>query len=72
MSEISTVHLGQFTDDHANEIAGKLEEAGIAWWYKQPGYLASIWEKGTRLFVDRTRLDEARTIAEGVLGGPIP
>jgi len=27
-----TVHLGQFTRDHANAIAGRLEEAGIVWW----------------------------------------
>ncbi len=64
---ISTVHLGQFTHEHANEIAGKLEEAGIVWWYKQPGYFSSIWEKGTRLFVDDKRLDEARAIAQRVL-----
>ncbi len=64
---ISTVHLGQFTHEHANEIAGALEEAGIVWWYKQPGYFSSIWEKGTRLFVDDKRLDEARAIAQRVL-----
>jgi Putative prokaryotic signal transducing protein len=66
---VSTVHLGQYTNEHANEIAGLLEKAGIAWWFKQPGYFSSIWEKGTRLFVDETRLDEARAIAERVLGG---
>lgn len=64
---VRTVHLGQFTDEHANEIAGKLEEAGIVWWYKQPGYFARLWERGTRLFVDDTRLDEARAIAQRVL-----
>lgn len=68
MSEkVSTTHLGQFTDEHANEIAGKLEEAGIVWWYKQPGYFARLWEKGTRLFVDDSRLDEARAIARDIL-----
>lgn len=72
MSGISTVHLGQFTDEHANDIAGELEKAGIVWWYKQPGWFSSIWEKGTRLFVDATKIDEARVIAERVLGGPIP
>jgi hypothetical protein len=29
---VITVHLGQFTPDHANTIAGRLEEAGIVWW----------------------------------------
>ncbi len=64
---IRTVQLGQFTDEHANDIAGGLEAAGIVWWFKQPGYFASIWEKGTRLFVDDARLDEARAIAQRVL-----
>lgn len=64
---IRTVQLGQFTDEHANEIAGGLEAAGIVWWYKQPGYIASLWEKGTRLFVDDARLEEAQAIARRVL-----
>jgi hypothetical protein len=62
-----TEHLGQFTHEHANEIAGALDKAGITWWYKQPGFFSSIWEKGTHLFVDASRLDEARAIAERVL-----
>lgn len=67
MSDIRTVHLGQFTDEHANEIAGELEKARIVWWYKQPGYFARLWEKGTRLFVDAARLEEAQAIARRVL-----
>lgn len=66
---VSTVHLGQFTREHANAIAGQLEKAGIAWWYKEPGYFSQIWEWGVRLFVDRRRLEEARAIADRVLGG---
>ncbi len=65
--DIRTVHLGQFTHEHANDIAGELEKAGIVWWYKQPGYFSSIWEKGTRLFVDSARLEEAQGIARRVL-----
>ena len=64
---MKTVQLGQFTNEHANEIAGRLEKAEIVWWYKQPGYFASLWEKGTRIFVDDERLDEARAIAQRVL-----
>ena len=64
---IRTVQLGQFTDEHANEIAGELEAAGIVWWFKQPGYFARIWEKGTRLYVDDTRLGDAQAIARRVL-----
>jgi hypothetical protein len=60
---ISTVHLGQYTRETANEIAGALEEAGIVWWYKEPGWLSVVWEFGVRLFVDRRRLQEAKAIA---------
>lgn len=66
-ADIRTVHLGQFTHEHANDIAGELEKAGIVWWYKQPGYFSSIWEKGTRLFVDSARLEEAQALARKVL-----
>ncbi len=70
--KISTVHLGQYTREHANQIAGELEAAGIVWWYKEPGWIASVWEFGVRLFVDRTRLEEARGIADRVLAGQDP
>ncbi|MFN2526970.1 MAG: hypothetical protein ABR505_12030 [Actinomycetota bacterium] len=69
---VTTVHLGQFTHEHANEIAGELEKAGITWWYKQPGWLSSIWEHGTRLFVDETRVEEARAIADRILQRDAP
>jgi hypothetical protein len=69
---VITVHLGQFTRETANAIAGELEEAGIVWWYKEPGWLSSLWEFGVRLFVDRSRLEEARTIAERVVVGETP
>ncbi len=64
---VTTVQLGQYTNEHANDIAGELEKAGIVWWYKQPGWLSGIWEWGTRVFVDSSRLEEARAIAERVL-----
>lgn len=67
---VETVHLGQFTDEHANEIAGALEEAGIVWWYKQPAFFSRLWERGTRLFVDKARLEEAQAIAARTLAGP--
>jgi hypothetical protein len=65
--DVTTVHLGQFTREHANAIAGELEAAGIVWWYKDPGWLSSLWEHGVRLFVDKDRLAEARQIAERIL-----
>ncbi len=63
---ITTVHLGQYTRETANEIAGELEHAGIVWWYKEPGFFSQIWEFGVRLFVDRARLAEAQSIAERI------
>jgi extradiol dioxygenase family protein len=67
---VITVHLGQFTWDHAHSIAERLEEAGIVWWYKEPGSISRIWEHGVRLFVDRDRFAEARAIVATVLEDP--
>ena len=68
--DVRTVHLGQYTHEHAEAIAGELEAAGIVWWYKAPGVFSQVWERGVRLFVDRERIGEARAIAERVLAGP--
>jgi phosphoribosyl 1,2-cyclic phosphodiesterase len=69
--DVITVYLGSYTHEHADRIAGGLEEAGIVWWYKQPGWLSQLWEFGAvRLFADRARLDEARAIAQAVVGDP--
>jgi hypothetical protein len=65
--DIHTVHLGAYTHAHAEAIAGQLENAGIVWWYKAPGFFSQIWERSVRLFVDRTRLEEAQAIADRVL-----
>lgn len=66
-ANVITTYLGSFTAGHANEIAGELEEAGISWWYKQPGFFSQIWEFGAvRLFVDRERIEEARRIARRI------
>ena len=70
--EIHTVHLGAFTYDHAETIAGELEKAGIVWWYKAPGFFSRIWERSVRLFVDRGRLEEAQAIADRVLASGRP
>ena len=64
-----TVYLGQYSEDHAEAIAGELEEAGIVWWYKRSAGLARLvfadaW--GVRLFVDATRLEEAKAIARRI------
>ena len=64
---LTTVHLGQFTRETANEIAGELEQAGIVWWYKEPGYLSQVWEMGVRLFVDKSRLPEAKAIRDRIV-----
>ncbi|MGQ0668246.1 MAG: hypothetical protein ACT4PO_00990 [Actinomycetota bacterium] len=61
---VVTVYLGQFTREGANRIAGELEKAGIVWWYKEPGLISQIWEYGVRLFVDRNRLADAKSIVD--------
>ncbi len=63
---ISTVHLGQYTRETANAIAEEFEKAGIVWWYKEPGWMAVVWEFGVRLFVDKKRLADAKEIAARV------
>ena len=71
----STVYLGQFSWEHANEIAGRLEGAGIVWWYKQAGAVTSVLfagEWGVRLFVDKDRLADAQAIAAEVVAASPP
>jgi hypothetical protein len=68
-----TVELGQFTDENAERIAAALHEAGIPWWHKGSGRftrLFSAGDWGVRLFVDGTRLDEARELAQQALDQP--
>ncbi len=63
-------YLGQYTDEVANVIATELEEAEIAWSYKQTGFFTRTFfagEWGTRLFVESSRLPEARAIADRVV-----
>lgn len=67
---MNSVYLGQYTDEVANMIAEEFEAAKIAWSYKQAGRFTKIFflgEWGTRLFVDKDRLDEAKRIAERVV-----
>jgi hypothetical protein len=62
---LRTIYLGQFTHEHAEKIAEALEEAGIAWTYKQFGRLTNLFfagDWGVRMFVDAARVEEARTI----------
>lgn len=71
MAGTSSVYLGQYTDDNAEAIAARLEDAGISWWHKRAGALTRFvfaGEWGTRLFVAADREDEARAIAEDVTG----
>jgi hypothetical protein len=68
MTGPATVYLGQFTWEHANAIAERLEQQEIVWWCKNPGTLSYVFlmEWGPRLFVERDRLDEAREIAGAI------
>jgi len=65
---VTTIHLGRYTREHANAIGERLEKAGIVWWFKDSGFLSSLWEMGSvRIFVDRERIDRAKEIAAEVL-----
>lgn len=67
-----TAYLDQYTDENAAEIIDALDGAGIRHWEKRSGAFIrflSAMDWGTRIFVDEARLDEARRIADGVLGG---
>ena len=71
MSGVKTAYLGQYMDETANDIVEKLVEANIPWTYKQATFITRALfagEWGTRLFVDETRLEEARAIAKDVTG----
>lgn len=67
--DVRTVYLGQFLPDHAEAIATELDARDIVWWSKEPNGFTRIWDRGgVHLFVDRTKVDEARSIAAGVAG----
>ena len=66
-ADMRTVHLGEFSASNAERIVRALDEAGIAWWTKEPGFLTGIWQLGVEVFADRERLDEARAIAEEIV-----
>jgi hypothetical protein len=63
--DVVTTYLGTYAWSTANAIAGELEAAGILWWCKNPGTVTRVLfaEFGVRMFVDKSRLDEARGIA---------
>jgi hypothetical protein len=64
--DVLTTYLGNYAWSTANKIAGALEEAGILWWCKNPGTVTRVLfaEFGVRMFVDKSRLDEARSIVQ--------
>lgn len=66
-ADVRTVQLGAFTAEHAAAIADGLDARGIVWWSKEPGFLSRIWEPSVWLFVDRTKLDEARRVVAEVM-----
>lgn len=75
MPDVRTVQLGQFTDEHAEVVAGALERAGIVWWHKRSGRytrILSAGDWGTRIYVDADRLDEAQQVARTALADPDP
>lgn len=70
MTGVSTVLLGQFTDEHAEEVVARLEAAEIVWWIKRSGGLARVLfagDWGVRVFVEEARAEDAAAIAREVV-----
>lgn len=64
------MHLGAFAPERAPLVCDALERAQIVWWSKNPtGWITRLWDHEVQIFVDRTRLDEARALANTALGG---
>lgn len=62
-ADVRTVHLGAFAPERAPMICDAIDRAGIVWWAKGPGAgITRLWDREVHLFVDSTRLDEARAI----------
>jgi hypothetical protein len=68
-ADVTTIHFGQFTPEHAAKIGAAFDARGIVWWSKDPGFLSQIWQRGVELFVDGAKLQEAETIARQILQG---
>lgn len=72
MADTNTLLLGQFTDEHAELIVGRLESAGIVWWVKRSGGLARMLfagDWGVRIFVEESRAAAAAELARDVIDG---
>jgi len=71
VAQARTVQLGQFVDENADLIGGRLTAAGIQHWGKRSGGLTrwlSAADWGTRIFVEEARLDEAKRIVSEFVG----
>ena len=67
--DVRTTYLGQFLPEHARSIAKELDAREIVWWSKEANRLTRLWDPGgIHLFVDRTKLDEARAVVADALG----
>lgn len=69
MSEVRTVLLGQYLDENAELIVARLDQADIRWYVKRSGSLARMLfagDWGTYVFVEESRLAEARELADGI------
>lgn len=63
------MHLGAFAPERAPLVYDGLDRAGIVWWAKVPtGWITRLWDHEVQIFVDRTRLEEAREVATASLG----
>lgn len=71
MARPKTVYLGQFVDESVERLAPAFDRAGIVWWHKTHGRftrLMSAADWGVRVFVEESRLEDARRIAKEIVG----
>ena len=67
-ADVRTVHLCACSPEHAMEIGAALDDVDIVWWIKPPsGGFLTFLERDAKVFVDRTRRDEAAAIARRIL-----
>jgi len=68
--DVRTVHLGAYTPEHAPLVCDALESAEIVWWAKAPGgSITRLWDHDVHVFVDRTKLEDARALVRDLLPG---
>ena len=71
--DVRTVHLCACSPEQAAALGAALGDAGIVYWIKPASVgLLAFLQRESQVFVDRTKVDEARAIAASVASGEEP